>query len=1000
MTEQIITKREEVRGLLRKLFRSDQADLDFGIYRIMNFKRKEIDDFIDHKLIEYAESEFKDFAKMSTTNLEGELEGDRKMIEGLLGLGVFNSEGDPVKYHDVKAVQEYEEKRKQLRSAAITEEQVNDVFSHVYEFFSRYYEDGDFIPKIRYGGRDKYYIPYNGEEVALHWVTKDMYYVKTGEYFKKYSFKAGRFTVTFHLVEAKVETGNVKGEKKFFILADEDPIYLDAENSLVEVRFNYRGLSEEEKKKHGTRNVQSTLITEALDKIRLNFVSGPIVSILRPRASEEHSLMEKHLNAYVDRNTKDFFIHKDLKGFLERELDFYLKNEVWNLNELDTFSQGSAKTISVKVETIRNIAQKIIEFINQIESFQKRLFEKKKFVLRTDYCITLDKIPEELYEEIGKNEKQVTEWKKLYSIDELTKNSFFNTNNKKILSTDFLKQYKYLVIDTSNFSTEFKDKLLGKMEDIENQIMGLYVKSENLQALNTMIDKYKEKIKIIYIDPPYNTGGDGFLYKDNYQTSSWITMMNDRLMLSKLYLKHDGCIFINIDDNEQSKLKILLDNIYGRTNFLASVSWEKRFTRNNNAKLFSSIKDFLMIYRCSEDLVYLREPRTEKSNDIYSNPDKDPRGDWTSVSYVNPASKEDRPNLFYPIINPVNGKEIIHPTNAWKYSIDEHKRHVLENRLYWGKFGENTYPRLKLFLTDTSGLVPVDIWKYEETGTTDEASIALENMFGKKVFDNPKPVRLIERICNLSLNQQRTNDDIIMDFFAGSGTTAQAIINLNRKGDNRKVIIIEMGQHFEEVLIPRVKKDVFSDEWKNGIPGKMNGISYFMKHQIFENYEDTLYNIDFKTPDAVIQKALDRFNDYFLSYVLDYETRESPTRLSIEKFKTPFDYRIKTLSAGEEREQPVDLVETFNYLLGLQIKKIRTHQDGDHLYRTVFGERDHEQVVVIWRDTPGLELERDRRFIENTILIGSTPDIIFVNDDSYVRNAKPIEPEFRRLMGA
>jgi adenine-specific DNA-methyltransferase len=184
MTEQLVTKREEVRALLRKLFRSDQEDLDFGIYRIMNYKRDKIEEFIEKGLFEVAEAEFKQFSMANTSDLERELEVNRERIESLLGSGVFNSVGDPVKYNDTKAIQEYEDKRKQIKSATITEEQVNDVFSHIYEFFSRYYEDGDYIPNARYGRREKYYVPYNGEEVVLHWATKDMYYVKTGEHLR------------------------------------------------------------------------------------------------------------------------------------------------------------------------------------------------------------------------------------------------------------------------------------------------------------------------------------------------------------------------------------------------------------------------------------------------------------------------------------------------------------------------------------------------------------------------------------------------------------------------------------------------------------------------------------------------------------------------------------------------------------------------------------------------------------------------------------------------
>jgi adenine-specific DNA-methyltransferase len=177
-------------------------------------------------------------------------------------------------------------------------------------------------------------------------------------------------------------------------------------------------------------------------------------------------------------------------------------------------------------------------------------------------------------------------------------------------------------------------------------------------------------------------------------------------------------------------------------------------------------------------------------------------------------------------------------------------------------------------------------------------------------------------------------------------------------------------------------------------------MSHLFKCIHLEQYEDALNSIEFAALDGTVQKRLEHFPDYFLSYVLDYGTRDSPTRLSAEQFKTPFNCKTKTISGGEEKEEPVDLIETFNYLLGFHVRKIRAYRDRDRVYRTVLGERDREQIAVIWRDMPGLDLERDKKFIEETILAGSSPDIIYVNGDSYVKNARSIEPEFGRLMCA
>jgi adenine-specific DNA-methyltransferase len=336
----------------------------------------------------------------------------------------------------------------------------------------------------------------------------------------------------------------------------------------------------------------------------------------------------------------------------------------------------------------------------------------------------------------------------------------------------------------------------------------LMIEGDNLEVLKLLQKSYTGKVKLIYIDPPYNTGKD-FVYPDNFQDSiknymeltgqvegrqrissnteangrfhtDWLCMMYPRLKLARNLLRDDGIIAVNIDDGEASALKLIMADVFGEENFLASIAWEKRYTRSNNARLFYSLKDTIVAYRKSDALDYLREKRSEKSKDIYSNPDNDPRGVWTSSSYVNPATKEQRKNLVYPIINPVTGAKIEHPTHAWKYEYSEHLRHVEEKRLWWAQDGDAKFPRLKNFLSEMAdGMVPIDLWDYETTGTTDEGGQEVKALFGDSVFDNPKPTRLIRRLFGLSDPRAEAGElpSIILDFFAGSGTTGHAVIN-------------------------------------------------------------------------------------------------------------------------------------------------------------------------------------------------------------------------------
>ena len=351
----------------------------------------------------------------------------------------------------------------------------------------------------------------------------------------------------------------------------------------------------------------------------------------------------------------------------------------------------------------------------------------------------------------------------------------------------------------------------------------LFIEGDNLDALKLLQETYLGKVKMIYIDPPYNTGND-FIYDDDFsentedykrrsnQTdergnrliantesngrfhSDWLTMIYPRLRLSRNLLRDEGLIFVSIDDGEVATLRAVLDEIFGAENFVACIAWEKRYTRSNNAKMFYSLKDSILLYRKSDSLSVLREPRSDKSKEIYSNPDNDYRGDWTSSSYVNPATKEERLNLVYVIENPKTREKIEHPTHAWKYEYPEHLRHVEENRLWWGQDGEAKFPRLKNFLKEMrAGVVPIDLWTYEETGTTDDGGAEVKALFGSAVFDNPKPTKLIRRMLGLISNSDE--GAIILDFFGGSGTTADAVLQNNAAlGRNDQFVIVQLPE--------------------------------------------------------------------------------------------------------------------------------------------------------------------------------------------------------------
>lgn len=354
----------------------------------------------------------------------------------------------------------------------------------------------------------------------------------------------------------------------------------------------------------------------------------------------------------------------------------------------------------------------------------------------------------------------------------------------------------------------------------------LYIEGDNLDVLKLLRETYLGKVKMIYIDPPYNTGND-FVYEDDFAEDTdsymarsgqyddqgnqlvqntdsngrfhtdWLNMIYPRLRIAKDLLNEDGLIFISIDEHESHNLRRICDDVFGMDNFISQIVWEKRYTRSNNAKRFTTLTEPVLCYAKSiYSVVEIKEKRNEKADSIYSNPDNDPRGVWTSVSYVNPATREQRPNLCYAITNPVTGARIEHPTNAWKYEKSTYERHAKEDRLYWGKNGENMYPRLKKFLTEMEGgMVPVDLWRQEDTGTTDQGSKEVESLLGRKIFDFPKPKELIMRIISLIINGDKGQDSIILDFFSGSATTAHAVMKLNAEdGGHRKFIMVQLPE--------------------------------------------------------------------------------------------------------------------------------------------------------------------------------------------------------------
>lgn len=486
--------------LSNQMFELDKSDLDFGIYRILNIRRKEIQKFFTEGLPKQIRETLEPFAQGNKDELRKQI----AEIEQQAAAFGASPENNP-KYKELKA---------QLQQGTDLSALESDVYSALYNFFNRYYDDGDFISKRRYK-EGVYAIPYEGEEVKLYWANQDQYYIKTSENFKDYTFTAGDYTVHFLLVDATTEQNNNKEDKnkkrEFMLFTEDEEKYpgvktfeYNEEEKTVNIRFIFDVPKETEVKTDEEGKKKKKVDYSEKNKVEIKqwlstqptAVMLELLRITNPdaKAKDQISFLDKHLKAYVAKNTFDYFIHKDLGGFLTRELDFFIKNEVMHLDDLDTENEARVETYIAKVRAIKQVGRVIIKFLAQIENFQKKLWLKKKFVVETNWCITLDRIPEEYYDEIRQNKAQVQEWIDMYAIDEIQLDLEHTEPFTPVPSVLFLKQNQNLIVDTKHFSEEFKNRLLAEYDDLDKETGGLMINSDNFHANRLIEVKFKNEV--------------------------------------------------------------------------------------------------------------------------------------------------------------------------------------------------------------------------------------------------------------------------------------------------------------------------------------------------------------------------------------------------------------------------------------------------------------------------------------------------------------------------
>lgn len=897
------------------ILKLDLAELDFGIYRILNYRRREIDAFLD-------------------TELPRQIDTALKTLPG-----------------------------------APSDDEQGRIFHHLYTFFSRYYDDGDFVTRPRRGRNAAYSVPYNGQDVHFWWATKGSHYVKSGERFASYVWRDGARAVRIEVAQADVEKDNVKGAKRYYL-----PESLDEADGELRLKLTFRPLSTDEAKRYDRKRKADNEEEEegddaiegrgAQERIFNAWLDGDGSREAKIPAGVDKALLRKHVARYVAGQSSDFFVHPQLGDFLSGELEYYLKNEfleIWDRADGDALARERGK-----LRVVRDIGSALIAFLAAIEDVQAQLFEKRKFVLASDWLARASALPhgtavKALIDAACANAAQVNEWLGWLGEKPLPKNADANKVGKR--GTELLKAWPHLCIHTQHFDEAFKYRLLGLFDDIEAATGGVLIHAENYAALRTLEYAYKQRVKCIYIDPPYNTGKDDFLYNDALgQHGTWATMMLGRLLIASILVKPDAALFASIDHNERERLDYLLGKVFGEDNRLGEIVWHN-VTDNNPSQValeheyvecigatiearaapwkspISNAKDALI--RIGNDLVekhgntpnlqtaYREWFRDNKAFlgrlDRYKYIDKD--GVYTGSQSVHNPGKE---GYRYAVMHPDTRKPCKQPLMGYRFPKKTMDQLLADGRILFGD-DETKIIELKVYAHEfedkRSSVITLD----GRAGANE-----LRALFaGVLPFKNPKPTGLIEELVPFVAGAKQC----IADYFAGSGTTAHAVINLNREDDGaRNFVLVEQGEYFDTVLLPRVAKVIACPDWKDGKPKEGVAMTGDETHwsqrspklvQVLrlERYEDSLDALELPSEaDARRAGQMSFAGDTLLRYVYEATAAKNCVTLNHTGLARPFDYTIPQTQNGAPTLVPVDLAATALLLLGLHAVRVRDVQ--------------------------------------------------------------------------
>lgn len=806
-------------------------------------------------------------------------------------------------------------------------EDASEIYNKLFTFFDSYLNETGtpfFIDTPIY--KNIYAKIYsNSKDTNLFYKTQNLYYVKSDIIFESLTLSdsKGKYNFYFDASEFKQNSDNNKS-KTFFKLHS---IGFD-ENDIKQITIKVSNQKDLFPKLSNIFKQNSNEFNEeflkALDnnKIKIN---------------EEE--LKKIFRSYRKQNEIDFFIHKNAKAFLEEQFDLWMFNHLYKDSQIQQWNPNAIK----RMQEVRNIAYEIIYFIAKFEDELKAIWVKPKFAKNTEYVFSLDiiinkaKDSKKLLDLIFKDKNfknQIKEWKELNLIDE-------NFNISSLQGkTEEIEKYKFIPIDTKYLSREVKFELLSSFDNLEELLNGELIKSDNFQALNTIIPKYQGKIDLIYIDPPYNSPSSEIIYKNNFKDSTWLSMMQNRLAIAKDFLSKSGILACAIDENEQENLGLLLSDIFSEyEKTCVSVCHNPKgiqggFIAQNN------------------EFAYFLSPEKMVSNNRPIPKDAwkyDHLRNWGGESERNTAK-----NCFYPIY--VKDSEIIgfgnvcaddfHPSaNIVRddgiievYPIDSNG--IERKWTYARQSVESIWKNLKTE-KDKNGTISIKkpivevrfktIWNDSTYIAGDYGSKILTNILPNNQFDFPKSIHTVKDSIYLASKE----DSIILDFFGGSGTTAHAVLELNKEGSNRKFVLVEMGEHFYSVIIPRIKKVAFSSEWKEGKlkeNKQVNPIAIAFRYYELESYEEALANCEYVLKignDKKINSIPYNINDYynenidFYEEIIDYRK----SRKLIKKLNKAENKPITINMSAEYREE-FDIFQTIANIMNLKIKRLFLDKNG------------------------------------------------------------------------